>query len=117
MCGCTSGYPTATASLSLSGNGTVVNPLSGLPLRPGQALVIGPDYTGPRKTVVNLMDPLSWPKWITSYNGEPRDDGSIAGGTWSGPQQLATVQVTARRGWLWLVVGILAVAFAVRATR
>jgi hypothetical protein len=108
MCGCTQ---------STQYGANAVNPLSGTPLTANQALVFGPDYTGPRKTVVNLTDPQSWPSWIRSLDGQPHDDGSIAGGTWSGPQQLATLATTARRSWWWLILAVVVALLVVRAAK
>lgn len=90
-----------------------VNPLTGEPLQPGQTLVTGPPYTGPRQTVVWLARPETWPRWIEMGPlGVPFDRGTIAGGTWDGRrgvQTLPDVTVTEPRRIPWIVVAVLAV--------
>jgi hypothetical protein len=105
----------APATLSLSGAGT--NPLSGLPLAPGQVVVVGPLHTGPRQTVVMAAYPSTWPRWITGPAGSPRDDGLTLGGTWQGGGQgLPEIEVTAARptGLVPLVLVALALALSLR---
>jgi hypothetical protein len=89
--------------------------------QPGYVRVVGPLWTGPRITIVHFADPASWPRWIQDDgDGQPVDDGSMAGGTWSGgvqslPELSTTVERFVSGGlarwWpLALLVGVLIVS-------
>lgn len=98
------------------------NPLTGQPLQPGQTLVSGPLFTGPRVTVVWRDAPGTWPHWITSVNGVPTDDGTIPGGTWDGTRAgLPGITVTGNRSLLFqallLILTLAAIGVVVRAVR
>ena len=96
-------------STQQGGGGLTVNPAA-----PNQTLVVGPDYTGPRKTYVNANDPSSWPPWITSVNGTPVDTGA-PGGTFQA-QPLPELSVTAM-SWWWIPVGLLALLVIVNMSK
>lgn len=96
-----------------------VNPLTGRPLEPWQVLVTGPAETGYRQTVVDARPGATLPRWITRVEllGAPVFvDTGIPGGTYTGAQELPTLEVTAKRDWsgLWLVLGGLAVVGLIR---
>jgi hypothetical protein len=79
-----------------------------------QTLVIGPDYTGPRKTYVNADDPTSWPPWITAVNGAPIDTGA-PGGTFQA-QPLPDLFVTGF-AWWWIPLAVLGVLVLMKARK
>ena len=63
----------------------------------------GPSATGPRLTVVWLVQPATWPRWITANaQGQPVDLGTVIGGTWdgTGAQSLPDLISTAIPPWL-----------------
>ena len=105
--------PSPTPSLFVTSG---INPLGGGILQPGQIVVTGspstmctqPDgTTGPRRTVVWVQKPETWPVWIVaSSSGAPVDNGA-AGGCYQ-PQQLPDLVATAKKSWPWLLLLALA---------
>jgi hypothetical protein len=98
--------------------------------QPGYVTVWGPPWTGPRKTIVRLSDPMSWPRWIAQDDatGQPVDDGTVTGGTWQGgAQSLPDVVTTAQRifdeagqkpdWWLLAAIGVSLLVLANRGRR
>lgn len=76
-----------------------------------QVVVKGPDYTGPRETVVDKTKPNTWPAWITAVGGFPTDSGA-PGGTFQA-QPLPDINVSGRSWWwvpLLLLAGLVVVA-------
>jgi len=105
---------TGAVAYDVSSQPPATNPLDGTTLKPGQVLVTGPDYTGPRKTVIDKNNPPSWPAWITAVNGVPVDTGA-PGGTFQA-QPLADLVSSGHLWWPLLALGLL-VILAMKARR
>ena len=106
MCGICGTTGVLLLNAQSNGGGLTVNPDAS-----NQTLVVGPDYTGPRKTYVDASNPASWPAWITAVNGAPVDTGA-PGGTFQA-QPLPELSVTAM-SWWWIPVGLLLVLILVK---
>lgn len=106
---------------------TDLDPTTGLPLAPYQRIVIGPDATGPRRTVVDTRPGATLSSWIVRLD-LPIGDGTFVttfvdngqpGGTYHPgqvPQQLPPIisvgypdPTTPAPWWKWLAIGGVAI--------
>jgi hypothetical protein len=96
-----------------------VHPWTGLPLESWQTLVIGPDFTGPRVTVVDVRSGARLEPWIERVDVPIRSGVNVTtfadtgepGGTYQ-PQQLPDLVATSEQ-WpaLLVVVALAAIGF------